>query len=304
MQVYNNLEKINAEQTCVALGYFDGVHIGHQSVIKKAVQAAASAKSGNASAAVFTFFQSESDNVKGERIFSKDEKFKRIFALGVSHCLCPAFSSFAHFTKQQFVEEVLFNCLSAKQVFCGENFTFGKNKSGNVEDLKQLCKQWDIEVHVKKLFLYKGDAVSSTRIKNLLSNGDMELVNKLLGKPYALCEKVISGKKLGREMGFPTINQKFAQNFFTPKHGVYLTRVLLDGKIYAGATSIGQNPTVNGEDITCETHIINFSGDLYGKTVRVEFLKYYKPSVKFENLTELRNYICEAAHASANLQTK
>ncbi len=300
MQIYTELQKVTAEKTYVALGFFDGVHAGHQSVINEAVNAAGD----KASAAVFTFAQNKMGSIKGKSIFPKDEKFRRLAALGVEHCLCPEFTQFAHFDKYQFVQEVLVNCLKAKQVFCGENFTFGKNKSGNINDLKLICKQHDIDVKIKKLYLHEGEAISSTRIKGLLTNGDINLVNKMLCAPYALQQEVISGKKIGRTMGYPTINQVFAQNLFIPKHGVYLTRVNVNGKIYAGATSISNNPTVSGGDITCETHIVNFNGDLYGEIIRVEFLEYYKPSVKFESLSELKSYIGEAAKASLNLQNK
>ncbi len=293
MQVYTKLQRVNAQNTYVALGYFDGVHSGHKQVINAAINAADDIKN----TAVFTFTP-QKQNIKGKSIFSLNEKLKRLEAAKISHCLCANFEEFCNFSKEQFVSEILVNCLNAKQVFCGDNFTFGKNKSGNVKDLISICNKHDIKVVSVKLQEYKGGSLSSSRIKACIESGDIISANEMLGMPYSLEEMVEQGKKIGRTIGFPTINQFFEENLIIPKGGVYLTRVIIGQKKYAGATSVGTNPTFGGKHITCETYIVGYSGDLYGKTVRVEFLKYHKPSIKFENVDILKEYINEAAKAA------
>ncbi len=296
MHIYTKLQRVSTQKNCVALGYFDGVHLGHRKVISTAVNFAQNKEN----TAVFTFTQ-KGLSIKGKNILSRSEKFSRIEKQGVNHCLCPEFSSFCNLTKEQFVQDILINCLDASDVFCGENFTFGTKKSGNIDDLISLCSENNIKVHIVKTALYKGETVSSTRIKAALQNGNVQQANEMLCENYSLEQEVLSGKKLGRTIGFPTINQVFESNMIMPKKGVYLTKVLVNGKYYAGATSVGTNPTVGGESITCETFIVDFSGDLYGKTIRVEFLKYDKPTIKFNNIDELKNYIELAAQSAKEL---
>ncbi len=293
MQKYTKLEQINKRaKTAVALGYFDGVHIGHRKVINAAVQVAAEE---NIDSAVFTFNLPESvQNIKGSRIFSQEENERRIKSLGINHYYCPEFSHFCMFTPEEFVRTVLHENLHAQYVFCGENFKFGKGKSGDVEELKRLCEKYGIKAYIIETANYKGEAVSSTRIRNCLGTGDLESTNYMLGDYYSIDFKVKHGEKIGNTLGFPTINQVYSESMAQLKSGVYITSALVNNVMYKSVTGIGNRPTFGGKSLTCETFILNFNGEIYGEKVDVCFYKFLKPTVKFNTKEELKQYINSA----------
>ncbi len=182
-------------------------------------------------------------------------------------------------------------------LFCGDNFTFGKKAAGNVQLLETLCARRGIRVVVVPMAHYKDELVSSTRIRATLEAGDVPAVKAMLGRPYCIDFPVKHGKGLGRTLGFPTINQIYPQGFLQPKFGIYITRVCVDGRWYAGATGFGTRPTVNetGEGATCETFIPGYTGELYEQSPRVEFYEYIAPSRKFDTLQELTDCVNDAA---------
>lgn len=283
--------------SAVALGYFDGVHLGHRAVLSEAVSCA---RSRGLTAAAFTFSLPVSGGFKGRRILTGEEKRRRIASLGVELYLCPPFEQFRVLSPRQFVDEVLQRDLGARAVFCGDNFTFGKDKAGNVEVLRRLCAERSIEVHVVPMAQYQGQTVSSTRIRACLSQGEMEPVNDMLGQPYSLRRSVQRGQGLGHTLGFPTINLTYPEGLLIPRSGVYVTQVTLsDGTRHPGATGLGSRPTVSDEDkITCETFLPGFSGDIYGDEVTVSFYKYLWPTEKFESVNDLAAMVRRAARAS------
>ena len=293
MQKQGSSNANSAQECSVALGYFDGVHMGHRKVIFQAVQWA---KQHHLSSAVFTFDLPQDSTLKGQRILSVTEKKRRMFEMGVEKYISPAFQQIQEMSPKAFVTEYLKNQCHAKAVFCGENFTFGKGKAGNTALLQQLCKENEIVVEIVPLAWENGQAISSTRIRQLLQDGQMEHANQLLGQPYCVDYPVEHGKGNGKVWGFPTINQLFPKGSLIPKQGVYVTRVQLqDGSWHAGATGLGNRPTVSGEGITCETFLPEYQGDLYGQQVRVEFCRYLKPTVKFNSVEELKQYVFDAA---------
>ena len=281
--------------TAVALGYFDGVHLGHQNVLNAAQRAAARQQLSDA---VFTFRLPPNSAAKGRAILTQTEKQRRMAARGVQHYFCPPFESFCAFTPQAFVEEVLLRCLGAKHVFCGDNFTFGAHKSGNVDTLKTLCAAHGIGVHIVPMAEYDGALVSSSRIRACLEQGDLHAANAMLSDPYCLDMPVQHGKSFGRTLGFPTINQSYPPQMLVPKSGVYITETCVDGTWLPSATGLGTRPTVSGEGVTCETFIVDYTGNLYGDTVRVRFHSYLKPTVKFDTVDALKAYIDSAADAA------
>lgn len=297
MQLYDGTAPVAAERCAAALGFFDGVHLGHRAVIAAANEWAAE---HSAETAVFTFDLPLGSRVKaGGRLLSDDEKHRRLASVGVRHCVQPAFEAFRDLSPEQFVDELLVGVCRAKAVFCGDNFTFGKNKAGTAALLVQLCAQRGIEAHILPMALYEGQPVSSTRIRAALAEGKIEEVNAMLGEDYCIDFAVRHGQQLGRTLGFPTINQIYPAGMQMPKSGVYITEVMLeDGSLHPGATGLGSRPTVGGEGITCETFLPGFSGQLYGSRVRLRFCSWLKPTVKFDTLAQLTDYVSSAADAA------
>ncbi len=293
MQKYNALCQIKENvKTAVALGYFDGVHMGHRKVIEAAI---ASANENKAESAVFTFnLQNYKAHLKGDSIFTKQENERRIQSLGIGHYYCPEFEEFCEFKPEEFVRIVLFEKLHAKYVFCGQNFKFGKNKSGDVNVLKELCYRLGIKVTVLETSMYNGNAVSSTRIRQCLKNGDLQSANGMLCSNYSINLIVKHGEKIGKTLGFPTVNQVYESHMAQLKSGVYITSTTVRKDTYASATGIGNRPTFGGESTTCETFIIDFNDDIYGESIDVTFHEYLKPTVKFESKKELEEYIRSA----------
>lgn len=286
--------KALAGGTAVALGYFDGVHTGHQAVIRAAAEHAAA---HGLISAVFTFGLPAGSGLKGGRLLSNAEKHRRIGALGAEWYLAPAFEEFRGLSPEQFVRDVLIGLYHTKAVFCGENFTFGKNRAGNVAVLRQLCGAAGVEVCTLPMAMHEGAPVSSTRIRTALEGGDLPGANAMLGECYRIDFPVRHGHGLGRTLGFPTINQVYPAGFLMPRYGIYITRVCIEGAWYAGATGLGTRPTVNTgkEGPTCETFIQDFSGSAYGEDPVLEFHRYLCPSRRFDSLDGLRGCIRDAA---------
>ncbi len=297
LQLYQHLEPLRTADctgSAIALGFFDGVHLGHQAVIHTAVEYA---RQNGLESGVFTFSLPMQNSLKGGRIDTQNEKLACVRSLGVQHYMEPAFEEFRDLTPEQFVLDVLIGMYKAKALFCGDNFTFGKKAAGNVELLKKLCQPRGVQVCVVPMALHDGQNVSSTRVRAALEAGDIPLANALLGRPYRIDFPVRRGQGLGSKLGFPTINQVYPAGYVMPKFGIYITRVLVDGKWYAGATGMGTRPTVNesGEGPTCETFIPDFSGQLYGESPILEFYRYIAPSRKFDTLDELKACVFDAA---------
>lgn len=288
MQEVYGIQWKNTQNTAVAMGYFDGVHIGHKFLIQKMEEYA---ESHSLEKAVFTFTKSVKLGHKGKDIINVKQKVKIMKSLGIDLFYSPDFSVFSSLTPQEFVEDILINSMGAKAVFCGENFFFGKDRAGNVQVLKQLCDKNNIELFIVPTVTLDGVTVSSTEIRKALENGDIPLANKMLGKNYSIEFEVVHGKKLGSKIGTPTINQVFPNTMCTPKEGVYITCTEIDGKKYPSATGFGSRPTVNGKDVSCETTIADFDGDLYGKEVKVDFIQYLYPIRKFDNVQQLAQMI-------------
>ena len=296
MQIYTNmapLELGGKEGSAVALGYFDGIHVGHQTVIGGAVSWA---KAHGAAAALFTFKLPGASKIKGRRLFSIEDKRRIVAGLGVEHYLVPAFADIQAMTPEQFVYGLVADC-QARAFFCGENFTFGAKAAGDPALLRELCAPLGVEVHVMPMARYEGKPVSSTRIRAALEGGDIPAANAMLGAPYAIRFPVRHGAGLGRTLGVPTINQIYPEGYQLPRYGIYITRTWIDGRAYPSATGLGTRPTVNTDEskVTCETFIPGFSGDLYGADPVVEFFVYLSPSKKFAALDELRDCIQDAA---------
>lgn len=283
---------------CVALGYFDGVHTGHRAVLART---AAAARDMGCAAAVFTFTPPENRAVKGKAILTQTEKLRRLAALGMDVCVCPPFEAFCGLSPEEFVRRVLAGRFGARAVFCGENFTFGRGRAGNGDTLRALCSAAGIQAQTMPLTQWDGAPVSSTRIRAALCAGDIPAVNAMLGEAYCIDLPVRHGKRLGTALGFPTINQTYPENMQLPREGVYATEVFLNGRWLPGATGLGTRPTVNGQGVTCETFIADFSGELYGDSIPVRFRQYLWPTQRFDSLDALTQMVRRAAEASRRI---
>lgn len=299
MHIITTLSPIDAPGgSAVALGFFDGVHLGHRAVLGAAVEYATV---HSLTAAAFTFSLPANHPMKGGRIFPDREKHRRVAELGITEYQEAPFDAFCSLTPEDFVEKVLVQCFCARAVFCGDNFTFGARASGNVTLLQQLCAEHGIETHVVQMARYQGETVSSTRIRAALEECRIEDANCMLGEPYSIDWQVQHGKHVGTSrLGTPTINQNYPSGALEPGCGVYLTRIQIGGQWYPAATGIGRRPTVDqaGAPITCETYVPGFSGDVYGQMPRLEFHKYLCPVHKFDSMQQLSDLIHEAARQS------
>ena len=296
MQIYSQLAPLEVDPskgTAVAMGFFDGIHIGHRAVIEGAVRWA---RAHGADPAVFTFGLPTENKMKGKRLLSTADKHALIESLGVEHYLCPEFEQIKGMSPEQFVLGIVRDC-HARALFCGENFTFGARAAGNPDLLKKLCAPLGVEVVVVPMAQFEEKPVSSTRIRTALEGGDIPAANAMLGMPYAIRFAVHHGAGLGRTLGVPTINQIYPNGFQMPRFGIYITRTKIGDQWYPSATGLGTRPTVNADEtkVTCETFIPDFSGDLYGTDPVVEFHAYLSPSKKFETLDQLRDCINHAA---------
>ncbi len=284
--------------TSVALGYFDGVHLGHQAVIQ------ASKQCGNLLSAVFTFSTRTSRPAsKPAHAGLMSEAFKEsmLEQLGVSCMVCPDFEMFRGLTPEQFVEQVLCQRMRAKAVYCGYNFHFGRNASGSTDDLKRLGQTYGIEVHVVERLERGGEPVSSSRIREEVKSGNMPKARELLGRPFTIDFTVVRGRQLGRTLESPTINQLIPDYFILPKFGVYASTAWVDGAWKPGITNIGIKPTVGSQAPLAETYIFDYDGDLYGQDIPVRLYEFIRPEKKFDSIDALKTGILRDVQTSRML---
>lgn len=268
----------------VALGLFDGVHLGHRRVIGAALN------HPELESGVLTFDtsrQKPSRKAQAALIQPLEERLRRLESLGVAHCWAPDFSSICEMEPEVFVRELLFARMHAKLLCCGEDFRFGRRASGDVALLERLCREAGVTLTVVPEYLDGGAPVSSTRIREALEQGRMEEANRLLGEPYTVTGEVIHGRRLGTRMHYPTLNQRFDPAICQPRYGVYVSTLTLRGVRYAGITNIGVKPTLNGTLPLAETHVVGLAEELYGETVTVTLHRFVRGERRFANVDEL-----------------
>ncbi len=284
------LSTIFDKPSAVALGTFDGLHKGHTAVINSTLSFAAA---GGLIPCVLLFDNHPQLILTGKapaEILPASLRIKELEKMGVRH-FTVSFEEVQGLTAGEFVAEILINKLNAKAVCCGYDYRFGHDGAGDVELLKELCAKFQLELKINEAVNYKGEPVSSTRIRTAIESGDIEGANAMLGRTFSYDFEVVGGKKLGRQLGVPTINQGFPGGFVIPKHGVYVSQAVVDGCCHAAVTDIGCRPTFNECTLRSETCISEFSGDLYGQHIEVGLLKYLRPEEKFTTPQELREQI-------------
>ena len=281
---YKNVSA-NVENLSICLGFFDGVHLGHQKLIKEA------RKHTKGTLGLLTFDNAVStflDNDKSRRVLtSLDDRFKIISKLGVDfYYVLHIDKDFLSLSAIDFVE--LLKKLNVKEVYVGSDYVFGRNRSGNIELLKKHFK-----TNVIDLVNEDNKKISTQEIVTLLENGEVERANKLLGHNYVMSGSVAKGKGIGRIIGFPTMNINLAANYVYPKYGVYKTIAYVSNVPHVGITNVGINPTIGGSNITVETHLPHFEKEVYGETIYLEFLDFIRPEIRFKSLAELKAQIEE-----------
>ena len=285
---YKNIEEIKHNKNIVILGNFDGVHKGHQVILQKAVERA---KDKGLKTIVYTF--SEYPKNQQTKITTCSEKAYFLDKNKIDYLCLEQFEKVRNYSPEEFVEKVIVNDLNAAEVYCGFNFTFGKEKSGNVETLKKLLEERNLKLNVQKAVLDDdGKIISSTRIRNYIKGGNFEKVRELLGHNFIILGEVVYGKQLGRVIGFPTANLKF-ENKIYPEFGVYGVKIHIQGdeKIYNGVMNIGRNPTVDVGVLSVETNIFDFNEDIYGKIILIEVLENIRYEKKFSSVEKLKEQI-------------
>lgn len=281
--------------TVIALGTFDGLHLGHTDVINTARDYA---ERSGLKLAVFTFSNHPLALIRPDlvpvRIISAEEKIKLLESFGVDYLInIPFTEDFAALSPDEFLDRLA--CFNYRCLVVGENFTYGFLGSGKTETLERSGRKNGFDVIVRPLVKMNGNVVSSTGIRNLIQAGHIEYANRMLGRAYAITGKIVHGEQRGRKLGFPTANIELLHGeMAVPAPGVYAVTASIEGRIYEGMGNIGNNPTFNDvEHARLEVNLFNCSGDLYGKTMSVQFHKYIRAEKKFSGVEELCRQIEE-----------
>lgn len=301
--------------TAVALGKFDGVHLGHHKVIQPILPPARGgavdeppSPQERTYSTVVTFDPHPLEFFTGERrtlLTPLDEKLLQLRSLGVEQLLLLPFDKdLSSLSPQDFVDKVLVEQLQCRQISVGEDFCFGKERRGTAQDLQSLAARHDIPVTIVQLRTYRENypeletPISTSLIRHSLESGDIKNANLLLGRPYSLTGVVIPGDKMGRTIGFPTANLQLPPDKFIPRHGVYAVRASIfnyqnadTGTDVLGVMNIGHRPTLNGGNLSVEVHLFDWGDNLYGETLTVYLLEFLRTEQKFSSLAALKNQI-------------
>ncbi len=277
--------------TSLALGFFDGVHMGHRSVISQAVKLAGE----DMLAGVFTFSSGqELPRAKQGRasLCSPLQKVELLQSVGVACIASPDFTVIKNMSPREFVQDLLVGQLGAGVVCCGKDFHFGQNAAGDVELLARLGREMGMRVEIVPAVYMDGQPVSSTRIRRAIGAGELAQAAQMLGRGYSISAPVVEGKKLGRTLNFPTVNQPLPEGMAMPPHGVYAAWIKTPDGIYRkGVCNLGRQPTVGGDALLAETHILDFSGDLYGQILELMPMVWLRDIQKFQSLEQLRGAV-------------
>ena len=280
------------------LGFFDGVHLGHQALIKACVQLAAEY---DALPCAITFLQHPMSlfTTPPALINSIEDRIALLMQYGIAEVITlPTTKEVMSTSWRDFLEELRSD--DAIGFVCGDDFRFGYQGQGNATKLAEFCKERSLLYAIVPEQKKDGKRISSTHIRELLEQGDMETAAQFLGHPHILSGEVQHGRHIGRTIGVPTANIAIPNEIVVPKHGVYATTCVLDGKIYVAVTNVGSRPTVGGHEVRTESWILDFDGDLYGKTITLIFHKFLRPEQKFGSLEELRGQIQKDADQARN----
>lgn len=276
--------------SAVTIGNFDGLHLGHRKLIEIVKN---HALAQGLSSAVFSFSPHPLTVLHGgpdiQMIVSPEEKVHLLEQIGVDYFIeYPFTKEFADITAEEFINKILMEQLNCKLLVVGEGYKFGRNQLGDAGTAKETGERYGLEVIIVPHLEDNGIKISSTVIRELIAKKQFFLAEKYLSRPYFIGGKVAEGKKVGRTIGFPTINLIPFENKLLPPDGVYLTKTICKNAVYNSITNIGNNPTVGGKLKTVESYLFGYEGSLYGEIVWVEFFEWLRGVIKFDNIEGLR----------------
>ncbi|KGK88513.1 bifunctional riboflavin kinase/FAD synthetase [Clostridium sp. HMP27] len=285
-------EEINKKipyDTYIALGSFDGLHLGHRALVQKAIEVA---KKNKGKSMIYTFKNHPLSIINKEimpkLLMDNDMKIRVLDHIGVDYLSLINFSrEFMEISPEDFISNIVEN-YNAKGIIVGFNYRFGYKNLGDITLLKKLSVKYNFKLYVINPIKQNNELISSSRIRNIISEqGDIKKANSMLYVPFSIEGKVVRGRQIGREIGFPTINLDYNKDYVIPKGGVYSTIVKYKDKFYKGVTNIGYNPTVENQKLSIETHILDFNNNIYDETIRVYFTGRIRDEKKFDSLEEL-----------------
>ncbi|MCD6132979.1 MAG: bifunctional riboflavin kinase/FAD synthetase [Deltaproteobacteria bacterium] len=291
MKIVRDLEHLNFKRPVVALGNFDGVHVGHQALIKKIVKRA---REIDGTSVVFTFYPHPLKVISNKippLIQTFREKAYIIRSFGVDVMICARFTKrFASIYPEEFVKQVLLDALGVEEVCIGYDYTFGRGGKGTVETLLNYSRKYHFKLYVIPPVRVGNDVVSSNAVRKLIRDGRIKEANLFLGRHYSIEGYVRKGMSRGKQLGFPTANI-YPRNELLPKSGVYIGRVKIDERLLQAVINVGSNPTFSDDVMHLEAHILRFEGNLYNKRLNIEFVDRIRDEIKFKDALALKKQI-------------
>ncbi len=284
----DELIKYTSKKTAVALGSFDAIHKGHIAIISEAVRFAGQ----NNMLSLVQLFEVPPAVIGGaDAINSFEKRIEIIEELGADIVVAERFDeAFKNVEYSDFIKEYLDRRYNSKMVFAGSNYRFGHFAEGDAQKLIAECGEYGIDVNILDCLEMDG-VISSTRIREYIKEGRVDMAASLMTRPYSVIGEVVRGKALGRRLGFPTANINIPKNLIIPKDGVYEVRVNIGGKTFPGITNVGSKPTVDNEERNIETYILDFQGDIYGKKIEVKFISRLRDIKKFDSINALKEQL-------------
>lgn len=302
MKVFYNLSTITfSKKTIVTIGTFDGVHLGHQKIIKRLLD---SASGNDYESVIITFSQHPRSvlqtNSDIKLLSTTEEKIKLLEKSGLDNLVILEFNKgLAELTGEEFVKSILVDKLNIQKIIIGYDHKFGKDRSSDIHDLTNFGKKYHFDVEQISAEELNEITISSTKIRKAITEGDLQLANQFLGYPFTFTGKVVLGKQLGRTIHFPTANIQIEQPLkIIPKPGVYIVKGNWDGNTHQGMMNIGNRPTVHGKDTTIEIHFFNLNEDLYSKEITIAVLAFLREEQKFNSINELKEQLKKDQEAS------
>lgn len=293
MQYISLLSHYNdSRETAVTFGKFDGLHRGHQILAEKVRELGEKEKMNSVVCSFDMLPLWESKGILPQVLMTGEERREHLEGKVDYLVECPFTQEFRQIHAEDFIKNIINGIFHAKYVVVGTDFQFGYEKHGDIHMLADYAKRYGYELLVMEKERYKDRIISSTYIKEVLKQGDMELAKKLLGYAYSVSGRVEHGKQLGRTLGFPTLNVVWPHDKIVPPRGVYFSNVRIDGCWYHGISNVGVKPTVSNENkVLIESFLFDFQGNAYGEEVTIELLEFRRPEQKFENIEEMKTCI-------------
>jgi riboflavin kinase/FMN adenylyltransferase len=295
LKVFNSISSyVSQKQSIVTIGTFDGVHIGHQEIIEKIIE---DAQNSDYESLILTFFPHPrmvlAHELGVKLLNTINEKIELLEKIGLSNLIIHPFDEiFSQLSAEEFVAKILVEKLKIKKIILGHDHRFGKDRSASIDDLIIFGKKYNFEVEQISAQKIDQVAISSTKIRTALLEGNIVLANQYLGYQYSFSGKVIKGKQLGRTIGFPTANIQIDEAYkLIPKNGVYIVKSSIDEKIHFGMMNIGNRPTVDGKNQTIEVYFFDFDKDIYYTSISVTILDRIRDEKKFDSLEDLKKQI-------------